>query len=270
MTATGGLTDATQTAAGGTVDPGVGRGCGHHPGHPRHCGARLEHRAGPPDRRARVPARPLRPRRTDGGQETLQAILVVGLVLLPVLLPPASLLLPALAFGGFVAPSVVVSRRRAARRRRLLRELPDLVGLLTAFVGAGIPLEQALHLISARQASGPAPTLLAGELRAALGEYGLGTPIDAALEAMARRTGLVEIELVVAAIAQGRRQGAGLERILRDQQAVVRVAQRNRAAAEASRVGTRLVGVLVLVYLPEFMLLIMVPLFYGIFLRAFG
>ena len=184
-------------------------------------------------------------------------------VLLTLLLPPASLLLPALAFGGFVAPSVVVSRRRAARRRRLLRELPDLVG-------AGIPLEQALHLISAQQASGSAPTLLAGELRAALGEYGLGTPIDAALEAMARRTGLVEIELVVAAIAQGRRQGAGLERILRDQQAVVRVAQRNRAAAEASRVGTRLVGVLVLVYLPEFMLLIMVPLFYGIFLRAFG
>ena len=191
-------------------------------------------------------------------------------VLLTLVVPPASLLLPALAVGGFVAPSVAVSRRRAARRRRLLRELPDLVGLLTAFVGAGLPLEQALHLISTQQASGPAPTLLAGELQTALGDYGLGTPIDAALEAMARRTGLVEVELVVAAIAQGRRQGAGLERILRDQQAVVRLQQRNRAAAEASRVGTRLVGVLVLVYLPEFMLLIMVPLFYGIFLRAFG
>jgi tight adherence protein C len=191
-------------------------------------------------------------------------------VLLALLLPPASLLVPALIFAGFVAPSVVISRRRAARGRRLLRELPDLVGLLTAFVGAGIPLEQALHLISAQQATGPAPTLLAAELRTALGEYGLGMPIDAALEAMARRTGLVEVELFAAAVAQGKRQGAGLERILRDQQTVVRMQQRNRAAAEASRVGTRLVGVLVLVYLPEFMLLIMVPLFYGIFLRAFG
>lgn len=191
-------------------------------------------------------------------------------VLLTLLVPPASLLVPALVFAGFVAPSVAVTRRRAERRRRLLRELPDLVGLLTAFVGAGIPLEQALHLISAQQASGPAPTLLAGELRTALGEYGLGMPIDAALEATARRTGLVEVELFVAALAQGRKQGAGLERILRDQQAVVRLQQRNRAVAEASKVGTRLVGVLVLVYLPEFMLLIMVPLFYGIFLRAFG
>jgi tight adherence protein C len=191
-------------------------------------------------------------------------------VLLALVLPPASLLVPALAFAGFVAPSVVISRRRAARRRRMLRELPDLVGLLTAFTGAGIPLEQALHLISAQQAGGPSPTLLAAELRTALSDYGLGMPIDAALEAMARRTGLVEVELFAAAVAQGKRQGTGLERILRDQQTVARLQQRNRAAAEASRVGTRLVGVLVLVYLPEFMLLIMVPLFYGIFLRAFG
>jgi tight adherence protein C len=191
-------------------------------------------------------------------------------LLLALLAPPAMLLVPALGFAGFVAPSVVIGRRRAARRRQLLRELPDLVGLLTAFVGAGIPLEQALHLISARQAAGPAPNLLAAELRTALGEYGLGTPIDAALEAMARRTGVVELEILAAALGQGKRQGAGLERILRDQQTAVRLQQRNRAAAEASRVGTRLVGVLVLVYLPEFMVLIMVPLFYGIFLRAFG
>jgi Flp pilus assembly protein TadB len=191
-------------------------------------------------------------------------------LLLALLLPPGALLVPALGFAGFVAPSVVIGRRRTARRHQLLRELPDLVGLLTAFVSAGVPLEQALHLISARQAAGPVPNLLAGELRTALGDYGLGTPIDAALEAMARRTGLVELELFTAALAQAKRQGTGLERILRDQQTVVRLQQRNRAAAEASRVGTRLVGVLVLVYLPEFMVLIMVPLFYGIFLRAFG
>jgi tight adherence protein C len=191
-------------------------------------------------------------------------------LLVALLAPPAMLLVPAAGFAGFVAPSVLISRRRAARHRQLLRELPDLVGLLTAFVGAGVPLEQALHLISARQSAGPAPTLLAAELRTALGEYGLGTPIDAALESMARRTGVVELEILAAALAQGKRQGAGLDRILRDQQAVVRLQQRNRAVAEASRVGTRLVGVLVLVYLPEFMVLIMVPLFYGIFLRAFG
>ena len=184
--------------------------------------------------------------------------------------PALILLLPAASFSAFMAPSIVVTRRRLARNRAMLRELPDLVGLLKAFVSAGIPLEQALHLISAQQAGASEPNLLAAEVRRALSDYGLGMSIERALEAMGTRTGLEELQLLAGALAQGKRQGAGMERILRDQEQVVRLAQRNRAAAEASRVGTRLVGVLVLVYLPEFMVLIMVPLFYGIFLRAFG
>jgi Flp pilus assembly protein TadB len=195
------------------------------------------------------------------------AILVLALA---AAVPGAIVLLPAATFGAFVAPSVLITRRRLARRRRILRELPDLVGLLKAFVTAGIPLEQALHLISAQQCRGPVPNLLAAEVRRALSDYGLGLSLDEALDAMARRVGVEEVEMLAAALTQGKRQGAGMERILRDQETVVRLQQRNRAAAEASRVGTRLVGVLVLVYLPEFMVLIMVPLFYGIFLRAFG
>jgi tight adherence protein C len=195
------------------------------------------------------------------------AVLVIGIA---VLVPGAILLLPAITFSGFIAPSVVVTRRRLARQRAMLRELPDLVGLIKAFVTAGVALEQALHLISAQQASAPRPNPLALEVRRALADYGLGMSIEQALDAMGRRTGVEEIQLLAGALSQGKRQGAGMERILRDQEQVVRMGQRNRAAAEGSRVGTRLVGVLVLVYLPEFMVLIMVPLFYGIFLKAFG
>ena len=216
----------------------------------------------------------------DTGRISVEEVLAIKLVAgiagavlvlaLGVLAPAAIVLLPAAAFGGFVAPSVLITRRRQARRRRILRELPDLVGLLKAFVAAGVPLEQALHLISAQQARAPAPNLLAAQVRRALSDYGLGLSLDEALEAMARRVGVEEVEMLAAALGQGKRQGAAMERILRDQETVVRMQQRNRAAAEASRVSTRLVGVLVLVYLPEFMVLIMVPLFYGIFLRAFG
>jgi len=203
--------------------------------------------------------------------KVLAGLLGAALVLaLTVLAPGAVVLLPLFAFGGFVAPSVVVTRRRTARQARMLRELPDLVSLIKAFVGAGIPLEQALHLISAQLATGPQPSLLAVEIRRALGEYGLGMSIDDALHAMAERSGLTELEMLAAALAQAKRQGAGMERVLRDQETIARMQQRNRALAAASRVSTRLVGVLVLVYLPEFLVLILAPLFYGIFLRAFG
>jgi tight adherence protein C len=189
---------------------------------------------------------------------------------LAALAPGLLILLPGLAFGGFVAPSVVVTRRRAARQARMLRELPDLISLLKAFVGAGIPLEQALHLISAQLAGGAHTNLLAIEVRRALSDYGLGVSIDDALHAMAARTGLPELEMLAAALSQAKRQGAGMERVLRDQETIARMQQRNRALAAASRVSTRLVGVLVMVYLPEFLVLILAPLFYGIFLRAFG
>ncbi len=152
----------------------------------------------------------------------------------------------------------------------MLRELPDLVSLLKAFVGAGIPLEQALHLISAQRGDAPQANLLAAEVRRALSDYGLGMSIDEALHAMAARTGVPELEMLAAALSQAKRQGAGMERVLRDQETIARMQQRNRALAAASRVSTRLVGVLVMVYLPEFLVLILAPLFYGIFLRAFG
>ena len=191
-------------------------------------------------------------------------------VAIAVVAPGAIVLLPLCCFGGFVGPSVAVTRRRAARQARMLRELPDLVSLVKAFVGAGIPLEQSLHVISAQLGTGAQPNLLAAEIRRALGDYGLGVSIDDALHAMATRTGLAELEMLAAALSQAKRQGAGMERVLRDQETIARMQQRNRALAAASRVSTRLVGVLVLVYLPEFLVLILAPLFYGIFLRAFG
>jgi hypothetical protein len=43
--------------------------------------------------------------------------------------------------------------------------------------------------------------------------------------------------------------------------------QRNRATAAASQVSTRLMGVLVAVYLPEFVILILVPLLWGVIVR---
>ena len=184
--------------------------------------------------------------------------------------PSALLLAPLAAWLAFIAPSVLIGRRRARRRAMVMTELPDIVGLLRAFINAQVPLEQALHLISRQVADADPTNILAGELRLALGDYGLGQTIEASLTAMADRLGIEEVRTLVAAISQGKRLGSGMEMILRDQELLVRMAQRNRATAAASQVSTRLMGVLVGVYLPEFVVLVMLPLFWGIMLRAFG
>jgi Flp pilus assembly protein TadB len=180
------------------------------------------------------------------------------------------LLAPAAAWLAFVFPSLYISRRRRRRRSEVLAELPDIVGLLRAFTNAHVPLEQALHLVSRQLAEADPGNLLAAQLRIALGDYGLGETIETSLSRMADRLGVEEVRTLVTGIAQGKRLGAGTEMILRDQELLVRMAQRNRATASASQISTRLMGVLVGVYLPEFVILVMVPLFWGVMLRAFG
>jgi tight adherence protein C len=184
--------------------------------------------------------------------------------------PGVLVLTPAAAWFAFVAPSIYISRRRSRRRTAILGELPDIVGLLRAFTNAQVPLEQALHLVSKQLAEANPGNLLASELRVALGDYGLGETIETSLGRMADRIGVEEVRTLVTGISQGKRLGAGMEMILRDQELLVRMGQRNRASAAASQISTRLMGVLVGIYLPEFVILVMVPLFWGIMLRAFG
>jgi tight adherence protein C len=184
--------------------------------------------------------------------------------------PGILVLTPAAAWFAFVAPSIYISRRRSRRRATILGELPDIVGLVRAFTNAQVPLEQALHLVSKQLAEADPDNLLAAELRIALGDYGLGETIEVSLGRMADRIGVEEVRTLVTGIAQGKRLGSGMEMILRDQELLVRMGQRNRASAAASQISTRLMGVLVGVYLPEFVILVMVPLFWGVMLRAFG
>jgi Flp pilus assembly protein TadB len=103
-------------------------------------------------------------------------------------------------------------------------------------------LEQALHLVSKQLAEVDPGNLLASELRIALGDYGLGETIETSLGRMADGIGVEEVRTLVTGISQGKRLGAGMEMILRDQELLVRMGQRNRAAAAASQISTRLMG----------------------------
>ena len=215
------------------------------------------------------------PDRFDGVELQALKLVTAGLGAALALLLAASVsglfvIIPLATWVGYMLPSRYLAARRRARQDRIRRELPDFVGVLRAFVNAGVSLERAVHLIATQDGENPTGSVLGGEMRWALGRYGLGIAIDQALEEMAHRVGVAELSLFVGALAQGKRLGTGLEQILHDQELLIRMNQRNRATAEASRVGTKLLGVLAGVYLPEFVILIMIPLFWGIIRRAFG
>jgi Flp pilus assembly protein TadB len=191
--------------------------------------------------------------------------LVAGL--LAILLSGAFMLVPLFAWAGYVAPARYLAGRRRKRQDALQRELPQLISIVRAFTLAGMPLERTLHVLSAN--SQP-DSLLRSEIQRALGRYGLGLTIEQALEEVGTRTGVDDIAMFVSAVAQSKRIGGDLDTTLRDQELMVRMNQRNRSTAQAAAVGTKLLAVLGGIYLPEFVILIVVPLFWGIMQRAFG
>ncbi len=191
--------------------------------------------------------------------------MIAGLV--AVLASGALALVPLFVWVGYIAPARYLAQRRRRRQGSIQRELPQFVSMVRAFIVAGMPLERALHVLSANTQP---DSILRQEIRLALGRYGLGSSIEQSLLEIGPRTGIDDVATLVGALAQCKRIGGGLEPTLRDQELMARMNQQNRSTAQAASVGTKLLAVLGGIYLPEFVILIMVPLFWGIMQRAFG
>ena len=212
------------------------------------------------------------PDRIDGVElrvVRLMSSLVGGLLagLVAMLVSGALVLVPLFVWGGYITPARYLAQRRRRRQGAIQRELPQLVSMVRAFIVAGMPLERALHVLSANTQP---DSVLRQEIRLALGRYGLGSSIDQALLEIGPRTGIDDVATLVGALAQCKRIGGGLEPTLRDQELMARMNQQNRSTAQAASVSTKLLAVLGGIYLPQFVILIMVPLFWGIMQRAFG
>ncbi len=212
------------------------------------------------------------PDRIDGAELRvvgLMSALVGGLIacLVALLASGALVLVPLFAWAGYIGPARYLAQRRRQRQAAIYSELPQLVSMIRAFTVAGMPLERALHVLSAKTQPN---SVLRQEIRLALGRYGLGSSIEQALLEIGPRTGIDDVATFVGALAQCKRVGGGLEPTLRDQELMARMNQQNRSTAQAASVSTKLLAVLGGIYLPEFVILIMVPLFWGIMQRAFG
>ena len=212
------------------------------------------------------------PERIDGVE--LRVIRLIGGLagatigcLLAIVISNSLALAPLFAWVGYVAPLRVLAARRRGRQAALQRDLPELISMIRAFMAAGMPLERTLHVLSTNCEP---DSVLKQEIRAALARYGLGSSIEQALHDIGPRTGVEDLSAFVTGLVQGKRAGSGLDAALRDHELIARMNQRNRAATQAATVSTKLLAVLGGIYLPEFVILIIIPLFWGIMQRAFG
>jgi len=188
------------------------------------------------------------------------SILLLGLALTPLF--GAALLLALLpAFGAYIFPTEYLAARARRRKAQLLRELPDFLALLRPLAERKL-LEGALSDVAgALDEASQGRHLLARHVRSALAAYGTRADLYEALRDIAVLHDLEELDELAAALGQTRHVGVGVPATLEASERSLREAERNRLLGSASTVQPKLAAILAGVYLPEFILLILIPLF---------
>ena len=141
------------------------------------------------------------------------------------------------AVGGGFAPTLYIRRTAATRKQAFYEQLSDVLLLLSGALKAGYSLQQAVAAVG-EDAKPPASE----EFRRAMAEVRLGASLDDALEALARRSRMVDLEWSVLAIQIQREVGGNLAEILETIAGTIRERERLRRELRTLTAEGRLSG----------------------------
>ena len=188
------------------------------------------------------------------------AILGVGVAITPFFSAGLLVALP-VAFVGYVFPTEYLGARAKSRQAQIARELPDFLALVRP-LAAKHGLEHAVADVSdALHEASAGTNLLARQIRSAVAAYGTGADLYTALRDIAAASDIEALDELAASLSQSRKLGKGLAETLAEHEHSLRDAERNRLLGAASTVQPKLAAILAGIYLPEFVLLVVLPLF---------
>lgn len=174
--------------------------------------------------------------------------------------PPTmfALVLGAAALGYFL-PNIWLVWRIKRRQRELFETFPDALDLMTVCVEAGLALDAALSRVGEEMRL--KSVTLAEELHLVSLEMRAGASRERALRNLALRTGLAEIDSLVALLVQSDRFGTSIADSLRVHSDGLRTKRRLRAEEAAAKIAVKLLFPLIFCIFPALMLVLIGPSF---------
>lgn len=173
-----------------------------------------------------------------------------------------ALLVLAAAIGYFL-PNVILERRIANRKREIFENFPDAIDLTTVCVEAGLGLDAALTRVGEEmRLKSP---VLGDELHLVNLELRAGSTRERALRNLALRTGVEEIDTLVAMLVQSDRFGTSIADSLRVHSDNLRTKRRLRAEEAAAKIPLKLLFPLILFIFPSLLLVLLGPAFITIY-----
>lgn len=164
---------------------------------------------------------------------------------------------------GYMMPNFFLARRITNRQRDIFESFPDAIDLTTVCVEAGLGLDAALARVGAEmRLKSP---ILGEELHLVNLELRAGSSRERALRNLALRTGIDEIDSLVAILIQADRFGTSVADSLRVHSDNLRTKRRLRAEEAAAKVPLKLLFPVIFCIFPSLLLVLLGPAFIGIY-----
>lgn len=168
----------------------------------------------------------------------------------------------ALAAAGYYLPNVVLSRLVFLRQRELFENFPDALDLMTVCVEAGLGMDAAIGRVGEEMAI--KSPIMSEEFRLVGLELRAGASRERALRNLAMRTGLEDIDSLVAMLVQADRFGTSVAESLRVHSESLRTKRRLIAEEKAAKLAVKLLFPLIFTIFPALLLVLLGPAFISI------
>jgi tight adherence protein C len=170
---------------------------------------------------------------------------------------PLTLVLLLGASAGYYLPNLVLARTAASRQREIFENFPDALDLLTVCVEAGLSLERAMAKVAGEIHI--KSVALAQELQLVLMEMRAGFTKEKALRNLALRSGVEDVDTLVAMLIQSERFGTSMGDSLRVHSDNLRSKRSLLAEEAAAKIALKLLFPLICCIFPTLMLVLLGP-----------
>lgn len=158
---------------------------------------------------------------------------------------------------GYYLPNGLLARRAGTRQRDIFESLPDALDLLTICVEAGLSMERALAKVAGEIHI--KSLALAQELQLVLMEMRAGFSKERALRNLALRSGVEDVDALVAMLVQAERFGTSMGESLRVHADNLRRKRAVVAQEAAAKVALKLLFPLIFCIFPALMIVLLGP-----------
>jgi tight adherence protein C len=151
-------------------------------------------------------------------------------------------------------PNTYLKSKMKARNKKALRELPDILDLLTVSLEAGLGFDSAVNKVVSKKRG-----IIADEFHRCLEEIRLGKTRREALAGIRERIEVEGVRAFISSILQAEKLGIGMVQVLRVQSQEVREQRKQRAEEQAMKAPIKMLFPLIFFIFPSLFIVLLGP-----------